>query len=116
MSHQMIVIVDYTKVVDILGNFPLPIEIVPFAYPVTLKKIQNLGFEAKMRRTQEGKLYLTDNGNYIVDLKKAHQYKMPERDQAAFKNITGVIETGFFLNQASLVIVGQSDGTIRRLT
>ena len=112
MSHEMIVIADFTKVVEVLGNFPLPIEIVPFAYQATLRKIRFLGFEGHMRLTKEGNLYLTDNGNYIVDL-KPNKYEMPEIDQASLKNITGVIETGFFLNQASRVIVGYPNGTVK---
>ena len=69
MSREMIVVIDQDKLVNRLGNFPLPLEIIPFAYPATLHKIRSLSYEGNMRLTKEGQLYRTDNGNYIVDIK-----------------------------------------------
>ena len=55
-------------------------------------------------------IYLTDNGNYIVDLKLNYPCKDPIKENEIIKNIPGVIETGFFINLVGKVIVGYTDG------
>lgn len=111
MSREMIVIVDENKVVEKLGAFPLPVEVVPFAHEATLHKIQNLGYRGSFRRLPDGGLYYTDNGNYIVDI-KLNGNSNPEKDNAVLKNIPGVVETGFFFNLAGRVIIGHPNGTV----
>lgn len=113
MSREMIVIIDPSKFVKTLGNFPLPVEIAPFAYQVTLSKIIDLGYQAYLRLTKDGHVYITDNGNYIIDIKFPGLCQHPEKDQIALKSIPGVVETGFFFNLAGRVIIGQFDGTIQ---
>lgn len=110
-SGEMIVIVDESKVVDHLGGFPLPLEVAAFAYNATLYKVCSLGYDGAMRKTKDGQLYITDNGNYIIDITFPHRCISPEKDQAALKAIPGILETGFFLGIAGRVIVGQNDGT-----
>lgn len=112
MTHQMIVIVDHNKVVDRLGVFPLPVEVVAFANEVTLQKIKAMGYQAEFRREAEGGLYLTDNGNYIIDVKFKEPLLFPERDHRVLRSIPGVVETGFFFNLADRVLVGNEDGTV----
>jgi ribose 5-phosphate isomerase A len=113
MSKEMVVIIDQDKLVDKLGNFPLPIEIVPFAYHVTLNRIRQLGYDGSLRRIANDQLYHTDNGNYIVDIKFPNRCNFPEEDQKALRAIPGVIETGFFIGIAKKVIVGQYDGSVK---
>lgn len=113
MSGEMIVIVDQSKLVDRLGRFPLPLEIVPFAYQATLHKICALGYEANLRLSDEGKLFVTDNGNYIIDITFPNQCSCPEKVEKTLKQIPGVLETGFFFGLAGRVIVGHFDGTIK---
>jgi ribose 5-phosphate isomerase A len=112
MSQEMVVIVDDTKLVEYLGCFPLPVEILPFAYQSTLNQIHLLGFQGRLRQDAQGQLYVTDNGNYIVDIVTKHPFQNPQQDHALLKSIPGVIETGFFLNMAGRVIVGHNDGSI----
>ncbi|HEV8051531.1 MAG TPA: ribose 5-phosphate isomerase A, partial [Parachlamydiaceae bacterium] len=73
MSKEMIVIVDPTKVVKELGGCPLPVEVVPFAHHATLYKVRNEGFDGALRLKQDGNLFVTDNGNYIIDIKFPHR-------------------------------------------
>lgn len=112
MSREMIVIVDETKVCDQLGRCKLPVEITPFAYGVTIKKIAQLGYESRIRYSSDHTIYVTDNGNYIVDI-TFHQFiEEPLILDHQLKSIPGVIETGFFFNLAGRVIIGYSDGKI----
>lgn len=112
MAREMIVIVDEHKVVKQLGAFPLPVEIVAFANEVTLHKIQALGYPAIFRCQSNGNLYLTDNGNYIVDIPFNKLLSVPEKDNNLLRSIPGVVETGFFFNMAGRVIVGHKDGSV----
>lgn len=113
MSKEMIVIVDQSKLVDQLGGCPLPVEIIPFAHHATIWKMENLGYHGTLRRTDDGQLFVTDSGNYIIDIKFPGRCNSPEKDQAILRSIPGVVETGFFLGMAGRVIVGQSDGTVK---
>ncbi|MDF2549814.1 MAG: rpiA [Chlamydiales bacterium] len=110
-SKEMVVLVDERKVSAKLGSFPLPIEIIPFAYQATLKHLLDLGLTFEMRASQ-GSLYITDQGNYIADI----QLQMPIADPHAFhltlSDIPGVVETGLFCDLAGRVIIGKKDGTV----
>jgi ribose 5-phosphate isomerase A len=112
MSREMVVVVDQNKFVTTLGSFPLPLEIAPFAHHATLHQVRKLGYDGNMRLSQEGALWVTENGNYIIDIKFSHPCSSPEKDQALLCTIPGVLETGFFFNLAGRVIIGQFDGTI----
>lgn len=111
-SKEMIVIVDETKVVEGLGKQKLPVEILPFGVAAIINKIESLGFNGKIRRTENGIPYKTDNGNYIYDIFYKTLVKNPEEDHLKLINIPGVIETGFFFNLAKKVIIGYEDGHI----
>lgn len=112
LSKEMIVIIDSSKLVEHLGTFPLPLEIVPFAHHATLYKINSLGYKGSFRFTPQRELYTTDNGNYIIDIKMDFPIQSPERDHNILKSVPGVVETGFFLNLAGRVLVGYSDGHV----
>ncbi|MBA3816404.1 MAG: ribose-5-phosphate isomerase RpiA [Parachlamydiaceae bacterium] len=115
MAREMIVIVDENKVVKHLGAFPLPVEIVAFAHEVTFRKIQACGYAGAFRLNSNGNLYLTDNGNYIVDIKFATPLSSPEKDNEILHSIPGVVETGFFFNLAGRVLVGHDDGSVNTI-
>lgn len=111
-SKKFIVIIDESKLVNHLGKFPLPIEIVPFASELTIKKLELLNCKPTIRQ-QNGNEYLTDNGNLIVDcfFEKLH----PEVLNEQIKSIPGVVEHGLFIKMTDTVIIGNNDGTIRYL-
>lgn len=110
-SKQLIIIVDESKDVQRLGKFPLPVEIVPFAYELTVKKLQQLGCELKLRLSGE-ELFVTDNGNYIADCEFG-EITDPAALHDDLNRIPGVVDNGLFIHMASLVIIGSADGSIR---
>lgn len=112
MSHEMIVVVDESKLCHQLGKHKLPVEIVSFAHEVTLKKIEKLGYKAAFRKEKDGSLYLTDNGNPIIDITFPSPLASPEKDHDALCKIPGVVETGFFFHLAGRVIIGFEDGQV----
>lgn len=111
MSETMVVVVDEYKLVKHLGKFPLPVEIVPFAYRFTISKIEELGYAGAIRLDEKGEKYITDNGNYIFDIHFT-SLSSPEIENNKILNITGVVETGFFFNLAKKVIIGFEDGRV----
>ena len=115
----MVVIVDDSKVVTSLGRFPLPIEIIKFGYDFTRKKILEeignlgyLGMSSDWRKDGES-FFLTDEGHYILDLKLNH-IKNPALTHEKIKGVTGVVETGLFINIANKVIVGDEEGNLMK--
>lgn len=116
ISKEMVVIVDENKLVENLGAFPLPVEIVPFAHQAIIFKINSLGYSGAIRRNQKSEIYITDNGNYIFDIHFQELRDDPEADQQKIQAIPGVVETGFFFNLAGRVLIGRSDGSVKQLT
>ncbi|MBO9418720.1 ribose-5-phosphate isomerase RpiA [Labrenzia sp. R4_1] len=113
-SGKMIVIADGTKNVDTLGQFPLPIEVVPFGQEATRRAILSLFKEMGLPqdlqlRMAGGHPFVTDGGHHIFD---AHLLKIeePETLAQALVKIPGVVEHGLFLNLASKAYVAGEDG------
>lgn len=112
MSREMIVVVDEKKLVDHLGKFPLAVEIVPFAYPSTIQRMERLGYFGKLRVKQSNELFITDNQNYIYDLHFHDSIRDPKELNYRLKEIVGVVETGLFIHLAGRVIIGHKDGKV----
>lgn len=112
-SRQLIIVVDESKLVNLLGAFPLPVEIVRFSYEATVKSLQSLGCEAELRK-DGNEAYITDNGNYIVDC-HFNCIDNPSELHNKINMIPGVVDNGLFINMASRVIVGYNNGEIREL-
>jgi ribose 5-phosphate isomerase A len=118
-ARRMIVVADRGKLVQTLGAFPLPIEVVAFGIGVTRRAIEKtadrLGLSGSLalRRAGAGPFF-TDSGNHIVD---ASFGLMPDPDRlaAALKEITGVVEHGLFIRLATGVIIADGEG-IERLS
>lgn len=103
-----IAVVDGSKLVERLGAFPLPIEVIPFARPLVERNIQKLGATPSWRRRNQ-KPVLTDNGNHLIDC------AFGPRDD--WRNITerlegmpGVVCHGVFMEIFSVIIIGRADG------
>ena len=112
MSHEVVIVVDQSKVVKKLGAFPLPIEIVPFAWKGIVAKIEIAGYHGKLRVGKNNEPYVTDNGNYIYDINFPNLIADPELTDEVLRGIPGVVETGLFLNIADKVIVEYPDGRV----
>jgi ribose 5-phosphate isomerase A len=104
-SRKFICIADQSKLVDILGNFPLPIEVIPMARSYVAREIVKLGGEPVYR---EG--FITDNGNQILDI-HGLSIMEPARLESQLNNIPGVVTNGLFaLHPADILILGTPDG------
>lgn len=114
ISKQVIAIVDESKVVEHLGRFPLPIEVVPFAEKIIQNKIKTLGYPSRLRSDND-KPFITDNGNHILDISLSHPCLDPESLDQQIRELPGVVETGFFLKLATIAIIGSSDGSVKFL-
>lgn len=112
-SKKILIIVDESKVVNQLGKFGVPLEILPFGYSSTIFKIEELGYKGQMRTLNRGSPFITDNGNYIYDLHTPDQYPHPEEDHQRIITIPGVVETGFFFNLPTEVLIGYRDGSVK---
>lgn len=108
MSSEMIVIIDPSKRVEQLGHASLPVEVLPFGHKAVAKELENMGYQGKWR-TSGDNLYTTDSRNYIYDLRFSPAYTPREHEQR-IRSIPGVIDTGFFFDLASFIIVGFADG------
>jgi ribose 5-phosphate isomerase A len=107
-SKKMVVISDSTKVVPVLGKFPLPVEIIAFARAVVEKKIAALGGAPKLRMKADGSVYVTDNGNQILDCSFG-KIAEPAKLARALSDVPGVVEHGLFIGLASFAIVGRGN-------
>ena len=101
-AKKFIVVATPSKMVEKLGAFPLPVEVVPFGAEWTAKHLQELRGEPTLRQIN-GKPYQTDNGNYIFDCVFPNITQIHELDESLNK-IPGVIENGLFIGMADLVI------------
>jgi ribose 5-phosphate isomerase A len=119
-SKKMLVIADASKHVKVLGAFPLPIEVVPFGLKATVWKIdaafRHLKLEGAMTlRQRDGKTFVTDNGNCIVDC-ALRRIDNPQLLAALLSGIPGVVDHGLFIGIAEMAFIATPEGikTIER--
>jgi ribose 5-phosphate isomerase A len=109
-AKEFICVVDSTKLVPMLGKFPLPVEVIKMALPLVEPKLAALGLNPKLRPAKSGSgPYLTDEGNYILDC-ACGRIEEPEVVAAEIRGIVGVVEHGLFLGMATMALVGGEDG------
>ncbi len=104
-SKRFVCIADQSKVVDVLGNFPLPVEVIPMARSYVARELVKLGGNPVWR---EG--FVTDNGNVILDVHGLTIVNPPELE-ARLNNIAGVVTNGLFaLRPADVLLLGTEEG------
>lgn len=108
-SKELIIIADESKLVTHLGTFPLPVEIIPFSWKQTERKIQSLGCQTTLR-LKNNETFITDNNNMIIDCIFPYNITNPANLHTQLKMITGVVETGLFVNMTSKAIIGTKNG------
>ncbi|QYN60840.1 ribose-5-phosphate isomerase RpiA [Bifidobacterium asteroides] len=108
-SRRIVWIVDESKVVDTIGRFPLPVEVIPFGERHVLDRFKERGYNPVLRMDGQGQPVLTDEHNHIIDL---HLKRIDHPQDLAQDLITtvGVVEHGLFLNMVDTVIVGDPNG------
>jgi ribose 5-phosphate isomerase A len=108
-ARQMIITVDETKRVSVLGGaFPLPIEVLPFGWRNTAREIEQLGGKT-VRRERNSHVFRTASGHYILDLHIA-RIEDPADLEVRLNRIPGVIECGLFVGRTDVLIVAASNG------
>lgn len=114
-SDRMIVITDASKHVQMLGTFPLPVEVVPFGWEVTRSILEDMavaedvsGSQVSLRMNRD-RPFVTDEGHYILDM---HLRRIGDPARLSFKlnRVPGVVENGLFIGMADAVVIGRDDG------
>jgi ribose 5-phosphate isomerase A len=110
IAKEVIWIYDESKDVEKLGKFNLPVEILPFGYSHTVRKLTEAGLNPVIRK-KDGEILITDNHNYIADLHLGYGFDIEEVKEK-LANIVGVVEHGLFLNMCKLCIKGTPEGAV----
>ncbi|MEF8879537.1 MAG: ribose-5-phosphate isomerase RpiA [Candidatus Thermoplasmatota archaeon] len=108
-SKKEIIVVDDSKVTKALGlNFAIPVEVAKFGWTATKKALEELECEAELRTIMD-EVYITDNGNYIIDCDFGRIREVEELEEE-INSIPGVVENGLFVDLADVAIVGGKQG------
>ena len=109
-SRKFVCIIDGSKLVDLLGKFPLPVEVIPMAKSLVARELTKLGGLPELRHD-----FVTDNGNLILDV---HNLKIldPVDIESHINNIPGVVTNGIFAKRsANVMIIGNEQGPIIKI-
>lgn len=107
-SKKNMWIVDQSKMVEKLGKFPLPLEVIPFGSTHLFKKLESKGYSPEFRM-RDGKHVMTDSQNYIIDL-HLEQIDNPAALAKELDGMTGLVEHGLFLDIVDYVIIATESG------
>jgi ribose 5-phosphate isomerase A len=116
LAELFVVVVDESKLVQRLGEtFPIPVEVIPMAISPVLRRLKSLGGTPAVRLAEkkDGPV-ITDQGNFVVDV-HFDRIEDPAVLETALNNIPGVVENGIFTNAADIILVGLTNGEIRRI-
>ncbi|OPJ57620.1 ribose-5-phosphate isomerase RpiA [Clostridium chromiireducens] len=108
LANEVIWIMDNSKLVDSIGAFPLPIEVLPYGYTQVIRKLKSYSLNPAIR-VKDGNVFISDNGNYIVDLHIGNPMDINDVYDKV-NGLTGVLETGLFINMCKRIIVGTDSG------
>jgi ribose 5-phosphate isomerase A len=107
LAKQFIVVVDSSKIVDKLGAFPLPVEVLPMAIAPVTRALANIGGKAELRMgvNKDGPV-ITDQGNMVLDTKFT-AIEDPAELEKTINNLPGVLENGLFVEVADIILIGE---------
>ena len=109
-SRKFVCIIDGSKLVDLLGKFPLPVEVIPMAKSLVARELTKLGGLPELRHD-----FVTDNGNLILDV---HNLKIldPVDIESHINNIPGVVTNGIFAKRsANVMVIGNEQGPMIKI-
>ena len=113
-SRKLVIIADAGKRVDVLGSkAPVPVEVVPFCHEGQIPFLQALGAKPALRRSADGQVFVTDNGNYIYDC-RFDQIKDPAGLESKLVHRAGVVQCGLFIGMATVALVAD-DAQVNQL-
>jgi ribose 5-phosphate isomerase A len=102
-TRQMVVVADASKRVERLGKFPLPVEVIKFAQALVAKRISALGAQVTLRSISDGKPFVTDENNHILDCRFG-EISDPDGLARELSAMPGVVEHGLFIGMASVAL------------
>lgn len=109
VAQKFICIADGSKLVQVLGKFALPVEVIPMAHIAVARQLTQLGGVATLRM-KDGQPLITDNGNMILDV-SGLQINKPRELEIQINNIVGVVTVGLFAKQgANVCLLGTAQG------
>lgn len=108
-SNKVIWIVDHSKMVEHLGAFPLPVEVIPYGSQQIMRIFNEKNYHPVLRTNENGEYLRTDSNNYIIDL-HLETITDPYALANELDKMVGVVEHGLFLDMVNTVIVGYDDG------
>jgi len=102
-TKQLVIVADASKQVPVLGKFPLPVEVIPFAQVLVAKRITAMGADVKLRTEADGKPFVTDESNHILDCRFG---TIRDAEGLAWRlsEMPGVVEHGLFIGMASVAL------------
>jgi ribose 5-phosphate isomerase A len=102
-TKQLIIVADASKQVQRLGKFPLPVEVIKFAQALVAKRIAALGADVQLRKDGNGKPYVTDENNHVLDCRFG-EIRDADRLARELSDMPGVVEHGLFIGMASVAL------------
>jgi ribose 5-phosphate isomerase A len=110
VARKFVCIADQSKLVDVLGKFPLPVEVIPMARSYVARELVKLGGQPALRHG-----FTTDNGNLILDVHNLQIVK-PLEFESALNQVTGVVTNGLFARRGADVLLLGADSGVQTLT
>lgn len=107
-TRRFVVIADHTKLVNVLGVMALPVEVISFAEPLLIRRISALGANVALRIEPDGKTFVTDEGNHILNCEFG-EIRDPEKLGAELDHIPGIVEHGLFVGLATVALVAHNE-------
>ncbi|EAG9320401.1 ribose-5-phosphate isomerase RpiA [Listeria monocytogenes] len=108
-SLKNIWVVSEEKLVRTLGEFPLPLEVIPFGWKQIERILAKEHIQTNLRKQSSGEVYVTNNGNYILDIVN-QSFTDAKMWQEKLAQIPGVVEHGLFLDYVDVIICGKANG------
>ena len=109
-AKRYLIIIDSSKKVDVLGAFPLPVEVIPFGWQVVFGKLKSMNANPKIRKPK-GCPFVTDEGNYILDC-SFKNIEDPSQLETELNSIPGIVENGLFTGMCNRMIMGKGEQVI----
>jgi ribose 5-phosphate isomerase A len=110
-ARQFVVIADSSKQVPVLGAFPLPVEVIPFAQELIARRLGGLGATVNLRRYAYGNPFTSDEGHHILDCYFG-AIRDPEALARTLSDMPGIVEHGLFINMSNVVLIGKGDEVV----
>jgi len=107
-SKKVVIVADSSKQVQVLGKFPMPVEVIPFAQALIANKITALGASVTLRQYVDENPFVTDDGHRILDCRFG-QIPDPPTLAHTLSDMPGVVEHGLFINMVNVVLMGKGD-------